>query len=85
MAHVTDPFAMSNVLSAISICAFIANSLIVVRFGNRRILLITGLLVCGILQLIIAIVYHKAPAAKSTGKVTVGLTAIYMYVLPMPP
>lgn len=79
MAKVSDPFAMSNVLSAISILAFIANSFIVVRYGNRRVLLMTGLLVCGFLQLIIAVVYHKAPNAKSTGKVTVGLTAIYMF------
>jgi hypothetical protein len=79
MAKVTDPFAMSNVLSAISIVAFIANSFIVVRYGNRRVLLMTGLLVCGVLQLIIAITYHKAPNAKATGKVTVGLTAIYMF------
>tara|TARA_R110002003_G_scaffold214_31_gene16298 strand:+ start:26396 stop:27067 length:672 start_codon:yes stop_codon:yes gene_type:complete len=79
MAKVSDPFAMSNVLSAISILAFIANSFIVVRFGNRRILLMTGLLVCGCLQLIIATVYHKYPGAKATGKVTVGLTGIYMF------
>ncbi|EOA88554.1 hypothetical protein ACJQWK_02089 [Exserohilum turcicum] len=79
MAKVADPFAMSNVLSAISIVAFIANSLIVVRYGNRRVLLMTGLLVCGLLQLIIAVVFHKKPNAKSTGKVTVGLTAIYMF------
>jgi hypothetical protein len=79
MAAVPDPFAMSNVLSAISIFAFLANSLIVVRFGNRRNLLMTGLLVCGILQLIIATVYHVHPGAKSTGKVTVGLTGIYMF------
>ncbi|KAE8843850.1 hypothetical protein HRS9122_04953 [Pyrenophora teres f. teres] len=79
MAKVQDPFAMSNVLSAISIIAFIANSCIVVRYGNRRVLLMTGLLVCGILQLIIALVYHKAPDAKATGKVTVGLTGIYMF------
>jgi hypothetical protein len=70
---------MSNVLSSISIVAFIANSFIVVRYGNRRVLLMTGLLVCGMLQLIIAITFHKAPNAKSTGKVTVGLTAIYMF------
>jgi hypothetical protein len=79
MAKVADPFAMSNVLSAISILAFIANSFIVVRFGNRRNLLMTGLIICGILQLIIATVYHKSPNAKSTGKVTVGLTGIYMF------
>ncbi|KAH8712200.1 monosaccharide transporter-like protein [Phaeosphaeriaceae sp. PMI808] len=79
MAKVSDPFAMSNVLSAISILAFVANSFIVVRFGNRRNLLMTGLLVCGILQLIIATVYQHNPNAKSTGKVTVGLTGIYMF------
>jgi hypothetical protein len=79
MAKVSDPFAMSNVLSAISILAFIANSFIVVRFGNRRNLLMTGLLICGFLQLIIATVYHKHPDAKATGKVTVGLTGIYMF------
>lgn len=79
MAHVPDPFAMSNVLSAISICAFIANSFIVVRYGNRRVLLITGLLICGTLQLIIATVYHNAPNARATGKVTIGLTGIYMF------
>jgi hypothetical protein len=79
MALVPSPFAMSNVLSSISILAFILNSFIVVRFGNRRILLMTGLLICGILQLIIAVVFHKAPNAKATGKVTVGLTGIYMF------
>jgi hypothetical protein len=79
MAKVSDPFAMSNVLSAISILAFVANSFIVVRFGNRRNLLMTGLIICGILQLIIATVYQQYPNAKSTGKVTVGLTGIYMF------
>lgn len=79
MARVSDPFAMSNVLSAISILAFVANSFIVVRFGNRRNLLMTGLLVCGVLQLIIATVYQQHPTAKATGKVTVGLTGIYMF------
>lgn len=79
MARVSDPFAMSNVLSATSILAFIANTFIVVRYGNRRVLLMTGLLVCGVLQLIIALVYHTQPGRKSTGKVTVGLTGIYMF------
>lgn len=79
MAKVSDPFAMSNVLSAISIVAFLANSLIVVRYGSRRRLLMAGLLICGILQLIIALVYHKRPGTKATGKVTVGLTGIYMF------
>lgn len=79
MAKVSNPFAMSNILSAISILAFIVNASIVVRYGRRRVLLMTGLLICGVLQLIIATVYHYFPNAKSTGKVTVGLTAIYMF------
>jgi len=79
MAKVSNPFAMSNVLSCIGIIAIIANSLIIVRFGNRRVLLMTGLLLCGILQIIIASVYHRKPGAKSTGTVIVALSCLYMF------
>ncbi|KAF1967381.1 monosaccharide transporter-like protein [Bimuria novae-zelandiae CBS 107.79] len=79
MAKVTNPFAMSNVLSTIGILAIIANSLIIVKFGNRRVLLMTGLLNCGILQLIIAIVYDKQPGTKSTGTVIIALSCLYMF------
>ncbi|KAF2640727.1 monosaccharide transporter-like protein [Massarina eburnea CBS 473.64] len=79
MAKVTNPFAMSNVLSTIGIIAIIANSLIIIRFGRRRVLLMTGLLLCGLLQLIIAIVYMKQPGTKSTGMVIVALSCIYMF------
>ncbi|ETN45178.1 uncharacterized protein HMPREF1541_10055 [Cyphellophora europaea CBS 101466] len=78
MANVDDPFAMSNVLSTAGLAAIILNSLIVVRYGRRRVLLITGLLVCGCLQLIIAIVYDHKPGTTATGKVIVGLSCIYM-------
>lgn len=79
MAKVTDPFAMTNVLSAIGLLAIICNSLIIVKFGRRRVLLITGLLGCGILQLIIATVYHKKGANTATGKVLVALSCLYMF------
>ncbi|KAL5117086.1 hypothetical protein ACEQ8H_005045 [Pleosporales sp. CAS-2024a] len=80
MANVSDPFAMSNILSSISILAFIANSFIVVRFGNRRNLLITGLILCGFLQLILALVYQTRPHdKKATGNLAVALTALYMF------
>jgi len=39
----------------------------------------TGLLVCGVLQLIIAVVYDKNPGTKSTGRVIVALTSLYMF------
>ncbi|KAL5442828.1 hypothetical protein PMIN06_008895 [Paraphaeosphaeria minitans] len=79
MAKVSNPFAMSNVLSCIGILAILANSLIIVKFGNRRVLLMTGLLVCGILQIIIAIVHDKQPGTKNTGKIIVALSSLYMF------
>ena len=79
MADVSNPFAMSNVVSTMGIIAIITNSLIIIRFGRRRILLMTGLLLCGLLQLIIATVYLKRPGTPSTGTVIVALSCIYMF------
>jgi len=79
MAKVANPFAMSNVLSTVGILAIITNSLIIKRFGRRRVLLMSGLLICGILQLIIAICYHKQPGTKTTGTIIVAFSALYMY------
>lgn len=78
MAHVDDPFAMSNVLSTIGMLALIINSFVVVRFGFRRIMLMSGLVGCAFLQLIIAVVYDKDPGSKVTGKVLVALSCLYM-------
>lgn len=78
MAKVTDPFAMTNVLSTVGIVAILINSLIVVRYGRRRVIMTTGLILCGILQLIIAITYDKNPGAKTTGQVLVGLSSLYL-------
>ncbi len=79
MAKVSDPFGMSCVLSTIGLLALILNSCVVVRYGRRRILLMSGLVTCGILQLIIAVVYDKNPGTKSTGRVIVALTSLYMF------
>jgi len=78
MARVTNAFAMSCVLSAVGLAAIILNACIVVRYGRRRVLLMSGLTVCGILQLIIAITYDKKPAATVTGQVLVALSCLYM-------
>ncbi|KAL2022954.1 hypothetical protein VTK56DRAFT_4169 [Thermocarpiscus australiensis] len=78
MSKVANPFGMSNVLSVMGILAIFFNSLIVVRYGRRRVTLMIGLGLCGILQLIIAIVYDKQPGAASTGAVLVALTCVYM-------
>ena len=78
MARVPNPFAMSNVLSTMGILAILFNSLIVVRWGRRRRIIICGLGVCGILQLIIAVVYDARPTDSRTGDVIVALTCLYM-------
>lgn len=66
-------------LSAVGLVAIIANSLIVVRYGRRRVLIGNGLLICGVLQLIIAVVYDKQPNSVVTGKVLVALSSLYMF------
>jgi MFS family permease len=78
MGRVSDPFAMSCVLSAVGLLAIVINSLIVVRYGRRRVLLTTRLIICGFLQLIIAVVYDKKGANTTTGKVLVALSCLYM-------
>lgn len=79
MAKVSNPFAMTNVLSTIGLIAIITNSLIIVKYGRRRVLLMTGLILCGILQLIVAITYDKKPGTKTTGTVIVALSSLYMF------
>lgn len=78
MSKVSNPFGMSNVLSTMGIAAILFNSLIVVRFGRRRVILMLGLGLCGLLQLIIAVVFDKHPGTASTGRVLVALTCLYM-------
>jgi hypothetical protein len=78
MAKVSDPFGMSCVLSTLGLLALVMNSFIVVRYGRRRVLLMSGLITCGILQLIIAVTYHQNPGTKTTGKVLVALTCLYL-------
>lgn len=79
MAKVSDPFGMSCVLSTIGLLALITNSLIVVKYGRRRVCLMSGLITCGILMLIIAVTYDKHPNEKSTGRVLVALSSLYMF------
>ena len=78
MANVDDPFAMTNVLSTLGLVAIITNSLIIVRWGRRRRMLISGLIGCAVLQLIIAIVYDKKSGSPDTGKVLVALSSLYL-------
>lgn len=78
MAKVSDPFAMSVVLSVTGLVAIFLNSCFVVRYGRRRVALMGGLVLCGGFQLIIAIVYDKNPGATVTGQVLVALSCLYL-------
>ncbi|KAM0489913.1 hypothetical protein ACHAP8_012095 [Fusarium lateritium] len=78
MAKVEDPFAMSNVLSTAGLTATIINAFVVVRYGRRRVLLLSGLTIAGFFQLIFAVVYDRNPGQVVTGKVLVALSCLYM-------
>lgn len=78
MAQTPDPFGMTCVVNTVGLIAIIVNTCIVVRYGKRRILLMCGMTICGILQLIVAVVYDKVPNTKVAGKVLIALTSLYM-------
>ncbi len=78
MAGVVNAFGMTCVLSASGLVAIIINSLIVVRYGRRRLLLISGFITCGLLQLVMAIIYDKNPGTEVTGRITVALSCLYL-------
>ncbi|KAI1862933.1 hypothetical protein JX265_008979 [Neoarthrinium moseri] len=78
MAKVSNPFAMSIIISIAGLIAIALNAGIVVRYGRRRVLLMVGLIGCGCLQLIIAVVYDQNPDAVETGRVLVALSCLYM-------
>jgi len=80
MANVGKPFMNSCIIAAVGLVAIIINLFIVAPFGRRRLLLVTGLIICGFCQLIIAIVYTKSPGTPSTGKVIVGFSVLYVFV-----
>ncbi|KAK0380680.1 hypothetical protein CLIM01_01960 [Colletotrichum limetticola] len=78
VAQVEHPFAMTNVLSTAGLLAILANAFIVVRYGRRRLMLINGLVICGCLQLIMAVTYDKQPHTINAGKVLVAMSCIFM-------
>ncbi|OAL44464.1 MFS monosaccharide transporter-like protein [Pyrenochaeta sp. DS3sAY3a] len=78
MANVGSPFMNSCILTAVGVFAIIVNSCVISKIGRRRVFLITGLILCGITQIIIAAVYHVNPGTVQTGKVIVGLSIIYI-------
>ncbi|KXX82708.1 Hexose transporter 2 [Madurella mycetomatis] len=79
MAGIGNPFENSCILNSIGVVAILVNSALVTRFGRRRVFLISGLLLCGVAQLLSAVIYHVNPGAKSTGQAIVGLSVVYIF------
>ncbi len=78
MAGIGDAFANSCILSAVGIVAILINSALITHFGRRRVFLISGLILCGIAQLLTAVVYTVHPGTQSTGQAIVGLSVVYI-------
>jgi len=78
MAHVGSPFENACILTGVGVFIIIVNSAIITRWGRRRIFLMVGMFLCGLCQLIVAIVYSANPGAPSTSKAVVGLSVMYI-------
>ncbi|KAK3315760.1 general substrate transporter [Apodospora peruviana] len=78
MAGIGDAFMNSCILIGVGVFAILVNTALVTHFGRRRIFLTVGLILCGLAQLLTAIVYHVNPGKKSTGQAIVALAVIYI-------
>ncbi|KAG8625853.1 hypothetical protein KVT40_006254 [Elsinoe batatas] len=78
MANVGKPFENAVILTSIGVFAILVNSAVVTKFGRRRVFLMTGLSLCGLFQLIIAVIYTVRPNDSRAAKSLVGLTCVYM-------
>ncbi|KAH9889650.1 MFS monosaccharide transporter-like protein [Xylariomycetidae sp. FL2044] len=78
MANVGNAFENSCILTGVGVAALGANALYITRFGRRRLMMISGFAVCGVTQLVMAVVYTVQPGSVSAGRVLVGLSVVYI-------
>ncbi|KAK8120010.1 uncharacterized protein PG998_004636 [Apiospora kogelbergensis] len=78
MADVGDAFTNSCILTGVGVAGLVVSNLIITRWGYRRPMMMSGFLLCGLAQLIIAVVYTVEPGTEKTGKVIVGISVIYI-------
>lgn len=78
MANVGNAFENSCILTGTGVAALLFNALIITKYGRRRVMMLSGFTVCGLSQLIMAIVYTVEPGTQKTGKAIVGLSVIYI-------
>lgn len=78
MAGIGNAFQNSCILVAVGVVIILINSAVITKIGRRRVFLITGLILCGITQLMVAAIYNAHPTRQSTGKAIVGLSVVYI-------
>ena len=78
MAGIGKPFENHVILTSLGVVAILVNSAMITHFGRRRVFLISGLILCGLAQLLTAVIYTVNPKSKATGKGIVALAVIYI-------
>ncbi|PQE24887.1 general alpha-glucoside permease protein [Rutstroemia sp. NJR-2017a WRK4] len=78
MAGIGTPFGDTCIMAGIGSFVLILNSMIIRKYGRRRMFLGWGMTFCGLSQLIMAAVYTAHPNTNLTGKIIVGCTIIYL-------
>lgn len=73
MANIGSPFENTCIMAGIGSFVLIVNSFVITRWGYRRVFLGCGLAICGVSQLIMAVVYTMQPGTERTGKVLFSL------------
>ncbi len=79
MAGIGSAFENSCILISVGVVAILINSSVITHFGRRRVFLVTGLILCGLAQLLTAVVYTVNPGTLSTGRAIVGLSVVYIF------
>ncbi|KAI0195474.1 general substrate transporter, partial [Astrocystis sublimbata] len=78
MANVGNAFENSCILTGTGVAALLINALIITKYGRRRAMMLSGFFICGLTQLLMAILYTLSPGTPSTGKAIVALSVIYI-------
>ncbi|KAI1452483.1 putative maltose permease [Annulohypoxylon moriforme] len=78
MANVGNAFENSCILTGVGVAALLATALLITKFGRRRLMMLMGFALCGISQLVIAIVYTIHPNTQNSGKALIGMSVLYI-------
>lgn len=78
IANIGQSFENSCILTAVGVVAILVNSAVITHIGRRRVFLMIGMFICGLTQLLTAVVYTIAPGTTSTGRAIVGLAVVYI-------